>query len=286
MQFPSVAVRAITPVGFLALASILAPGNALVTAGDYSDNAWTILLAGTHEKSGEKRALAVATLDLLPDEPKAVKAAEEALQDSNPGVRLAAVTALGDMDARASLPKIKALLETAGGKELMAIAAVLKKFNDPEGYEIYYEILTGTRKAGGGILAGLKDKKNLERMGIEEALGFVPYSGIGIGAYYYLKQNESANNNLLVVSAIALANDPDPATEKALIQASYDAKDPVKVAALRALAKRGDPAALKEIEPAMHSEKSIVSYTAAAAVVRLSNVPHYRRPTEANARKR
>ena len=41
----------------------------------------------------------------------------------------------------------------------MAIAAVLKKSYDPEGYEIYYEILTGKRKGSGSILDGIKDKK-------------------------------------------------------------------------------------------------------------------------------
>ncbi|HLH01704.1 MAG TPA: HEAT repeat domain-containing protein [Bryobacteraceae bacterium] len=237
----------------------------------YEDSAWSILVAGMQDKSAERRAQAISSLDLLAGEPRAIAAAESALKDTSSGVRVAAINALGDMNARASLPKIKALIADADGKMLVAIAAVLKKFEDPEGNEIYYEILTGTRKAGGGILSGIKDRKNLERMGIEEAIGFVPFGGIGLGAYYYFRQNASANSGLLALAALALATDPDPATEKALIQASYDDADPVKVAALRALAKRGNPAVIEQIGPAMQSDKPIVSYTAAAAVLRLSH---------------
>lgn len=164
----------------------LLPGGAST-----SSKAWTILQAGVHDKSPEKRAQAVSALGLIAGDPMAVETAEHALQDSTPDVRKAAVTALGDMNSRASLPKIKALLKHSDAKTVVVIAAVLKKFNDPQGYEIYYEILTGERKAGGRILDGIKDKKNLEKMGVEEGLGFVPFGGIGVGAYDYFKKNDS-----------------------------------------------------------------------------------------------
>jgi HEAT repeat protein len=167
------------------------------------------------------------------------------------------------------LPKIKALLKHSDAKTVVAIAAVLKKFNDPEGYEIYYEIVTGERKGGGGILDGVKDKKSLEKMGVEEAVGFILFGGIGIGAYDYFKQNDSSNVNAAAVTA--LAQDRDPASERALVRASFGGKEIVQIAALRALAKRGDPAVEKDIEPAMYSEKSLISYTAAATVVHLTS---------------
>ena len=240
------------------------------TPKKYGDAAWSILQTGLHEKNADRRAQATSCLDLLPAEPRALSTAESALDDPSETVRVAAINALGEMNARASLPKIKALAQGTDGKTLVAIAAVLKKFNDPEGNEIYYEILTGSRKAGGGILSGIKDRKNLERMGIEEAIGFVPFGGVGLGAYYYFRQNASASSAVLALAALALANDPDSTSEKALIQASFNDPDPVKVAALRALAKRGNAAVIDEIAPGMYSDKPIVSYTAAAAVLRLS----------------
>jgi HEAT repeat protein len=163
----------------------------LLPGRESTSKAWTILQAGAHDKSAEKRAQAVSALGLISGNPMAVETAEHALQDSNSDVRKAAVTALGDMNSKASLPKIRALLKHSDAKTVVAIAAVLKKFNDPQGYEIYYEILTGERKAGGGILDGIKDKKSLEKMGAEEALGFVPFGGIGVGAYDYFKNNGS-----------------------------------------------------------------------------------------------
>lgn len=88
---------------------------------------------GAHDKSVEKRAQAVSALGLITADATAVDTAEHALQDSKSDVRRAAVTALGDMSSRASLPKIRVLLEHADAKTVVAIAAVLKKFNDPLG---------------------------------------------------------------------------------------------------------------------------------------------------------
>jgi HEAT repeat protein len=250
----------------------LLSGCGLLSArGESANQAWKILQAGVHDNSANRRVQAVSALGLIAGDARAIKTAEHALQDSKAEVRRAAVTALGDMGSRASLPKIKALVEHSDVKTVLAIAAVLKKFKDPQADDIYYQILTGERKAGGGILDGLKDRKSLEKMGVEEALGFIPFGGIGIGAYDYLKQNNSSNANVKAVAATALAQDRDPASKKALIQASFGGKEIVQVAALRALARCGDPTVAKDIEPAMYSERSLISYTAAAAVVHLSS---------------
>jgi HEAT repeat protein len=236
---------------------------------------WKLLNEGAQEKSADKRAQAVSALGLIPGNPQAIKLTENALQDSNSAVRNAAVSALAEMGAKSSIPKIKALLTNSDAQAVVVIAAALKQLNDPEGYEIYYEILTGRRKGSGGILAGIKDRKAVEKMGIEEALGFVPFASIGIGAYDYIKTNTSLTVN--AVAATALALDPDPAAEKALVQATFDSKEVVKVAALRALAKRGDPAVVTDIAHQMYSDKSVVCYTAAAAVVHLTDEKGKRR---------
>ena len=233
------------------------------------DHAWKALKDGVQEKSADKRAQAVSALGLIRGNAEGIRLAENALQDSNSHVRDAAINALGEMGAKSALPKLKALLKVSDARGVVTIAAVLKKFNDPEGYEIYYEILTGKRKGNGGILQGIKDRKALEKMGIEEALGFVPYASIGIGAYNYIKTNTSSA--LDVTAAAALAHDPDPAAKKALLDAAFDNKDVVKVAALRALAERGDPAVVTNIAHQMYSDKPLVSYTAAAAVVHLTD---------------
>jgi HEAT repeat protein len=246
-------------------------GCGLVSAdGKFTNQAWKILQAGVHDKSANKRVQALSALGLLAGDARAIETAELALQDPKSEVRRSAITALGDMGSKASLPKIRALLEHADAKTVVVIAVVLKKFKDPQADDIYYQILTGERKAGGGILDGLKDKKSLEKMGVEEALGFLPFGGIGIGAYDYFQQNDSSNANVNAVAATALAQHPDPASKKALIEASFGGKEIVQVAALRALANCGDSTVVKDIEPALYSDKSLIRYTAAAAVVHLS----------------
>lgn len=236
-------------------------------------NAWSILKAGTAERSSEKRAEAVSVLGLIPNDPKAADMAEAALHDQSPPVVTAAVQALGEMNDRAALPKIKALMQSADAKSIVVIAAVLQKFHDPQAFSIYYQILTGTRKTGGGILGGLKDRKNLEKMGVAEAIGLIPYSGIATGAYNYFKENNSSNLTVDATAAAALASDPDPASEKALVQACFGRKEAIEIAALRALAKRGDPAVIDQIAPSMYDGKPLVNYTAAATVVHLTEVP-------------
>ncbi len=248
---------------------LLFAGVCFLQAATPKEDAWKTLRAGIHEKGADKRTQALSALGLITGNPEAIALAEDALADPDTAVRNAAITALGELGARPSLPKIKALLPNADAHTVVTVAAVLKALHDPEGYAIYYEILTGQRKGSGGLLAGIKDRKTLEKMGIEEALGFVPYASIGIGAYNYIKANTSSAAD--VAAATELALDPDPKVEKALVNASYDGSDPVKVAALRSLARRGNPDVVKDITPEIYSGNSLVSYTAAGVVAHLSD---------------
>lgn len=254
-------------LGWLVLGT---PGPSLVAAGhSLRDEAWGILDAGLEAKTVDKRAEALAALGVAAGDETALKTLEECLQDPKPEIRTAAVAALGDMNAKSSLPKIKALLSNSDARTTLAIAAVLKKFGDPEGFEIYNELVTGERKDGQKLTDGVKDRKGLEKMGAEAAIGFLPFGGVATGAYDYISGNSKSVANVYVVAVNALADDPDPQVKKALVQAAVGGKVPVRVAALRALAKRGDATVVDEIEPAMHADKAVVSYTAAAAILHL-----------------
>lgn len=255
----------------LAAAAILCP-VCFSASGSLPAQGWSIIEAGVKQHDSGKRAQAVSVLGLLAGDRKAVRMAEAALGDSAREVAEAAVEALGEMNARRSIPKIKALIPNGDAKTIVVVAAVLRKFNDPEAYSIYYQILTGTRKAGGSIFDGIRDRKNLEKIGIEEAIGLIPYSGIATGAYNYFAQNGALNLTVEATAAEALAFDPDPKSEKALIDACFGRKEAIEVAALRALAKRGDPKVLAQIAPTMYDSKALVSYTAAAAVVHLTSL--------------
>src|SRR5215472_15579632 len=222
--------------------SLAAEGHSL------RDEAWGVLDAGLQDKSVDKRKEAIAALGVAAGDTRALKTLEECLQDPKPEIRTAAVGALGDMNAKSSLPKIKALLSDSDGKTTLAIAAVLKKFGDPEGFEIYNELVTGERKDGQKLSDGIKDRKGLEKMGAEAALGFLPFGGVATGAYDYISGTSKSAANAYVIAVNALADDPDPQVKKALVEAANGGKVPICVAALRALAKRGDPTVVNNIE--------------------------------------
>ena len=253
-------------LGWLVLGT---PCTSLAAGQSFRDEASGILRAGLQDKSVEKRVEAITALGVAAGDARALTTLEGCLQDPRPEIRTAAVAALGDMNAKSSLPKIKALLSYSDAKTTLAIAAVLKKFGDPEGFEIYNELVTGERKDGQKLTDGITDRKGLEKLGAETTIGFLPFGGAATGTYGYISHSSNSAANVYVIAVNALAEDPDLQVKKALVQAAFGGKVPVRVAALRALAKRGDPTVVNDIEPAMHSDKAVISYTAAAAILHL-----------------
>src|SRR5690348_4549096 len=88
------------------LVLILTLPSGLLAASTPLDNAWDILKDGTSASSIEKRSDATQALGLLIRNDRARLMAEKALADNVPEVRAAAATALGEMRATASIPKL------------------------------------------------------------------------------------------------------------------------------------------------------------------------------------
>ena len=238
------------------------------------EQAWQILEdACTGDKSGD-RATAVLVLGLIPNDPKSAKLAQKALTDERPEVRGAAAAALGNMQSRASIPKLKAAMEDQDPSVALAAAHSLDLMHDNSAYEVYYEILNGQRKAGKGLIASqtsmLRDPKKMAEFGFEEGIGFIPFAGIGWGAIKAIRKDDSSP--VRAAAARVLARDPDPATTKALTEATGDNSWIVQAAALEALAKRGDPSVLPTVERYVSDEKTAIKFTAAAAVIHLTAI--------------
>jgi len=81
--------------------------------------------------------------------PKLQKMAQTALQDRKPEVRIAAATAMGLMGSYVAIPGLKKALSDRNPRVVLAVAHALQVLNDPAGYEVYYEVLTGERKSAG-----------------------------------------------------------------------------------------------------------------------------------------
>jgi HEAT repeat protein len=244
------------------------------SATNPKDQAWQILGdACTGDKTGD-RATAILVLGLIPNDARSAKLAQKALTDERPEVRAAAAAALGDMQSRASIPKLKVAMEDQDPSVALAAAHSLDLMHDNSAYEVYYEILNGDRKAGKGLIASqtsmLHDPKKMAEFGFEQGIGFVPFAGIGWGAIKAIRKDDASP--VRAAAARVLARDPDPATTKALTEATGDNSWIVQAAALEALAKRGDPSTLPTVQRYLSDEKNAIKYTAAAAVIHLTAI--------------
>jgi HEAT repeat protein len=233
--------------------------------------AWhTLETACTGDKAPD-RATATRVLGLIRNDVKATKLAEKALSDPKPEVRAAAAAALGDMNSRRSIPKLKKTLDDKDPSVALAAAHSLHLMRNNSAYEVYSEILAKQRKGGKGLMSSqmstFSDPKKMAQLGFEEGIGFVPFAGIGWKAIKEVRKGDSSP--VRAAAAKVLANDPDPATTKVLEKAAGDKSWLVRAAALEALARRGDPSALETVELYIGDEKDVVRYTAAASALRL-----------------
>ncbi len=264
----------------LTVAAITLAGSSLWSADTPAQTAWGILQNAAADKSTEKRAGATQALGLITRDSKATTMAEKALEeDEKAQVRAAAATALGEMDARGSIPKLRKALSDKDPKVILAAARSLMQLkDDAPAYEVFFAVLTGQQKTGQGLVASqlqsFQNPKNLAEIGVS----FLPFGGIGTFAYNAVTRDDVAR--VRAAAANALAKDPDQQTGMALVQAVSDKSWEVRVGALQAIAKRGDPKLLQSIQGAMSDNKDVVSYTASAAVITLTNLQRASKPEE------
>jgi HEAT repeat protein len=236
------------------------------------DLALQTIQSGVKDKDWRIRVIAIRSLELVPGDDPTQKLVEETLRDSAIEVRVAAASSLGKMNARGSVPALKEALKDKNVGVILAAAGSLRALNDPSAYLVYYAVLTGERKSGEGLVAEqkktLSDPKKMAQIGFEQGIGFVPFAGIGLGAFKALTPND--DSPVRAAAAIALASDPDPKSREALVSAVQDKSWIVRVAALNAIAQRNDAAMIPEIVNAVKDARPEVKYTAAAAILRLS----------------
>lgn len=236
--------------------------------------AWDMLMNAAFSKRSADRTNGIRALGLLGDSARARELAESALKDRDSNVRAAAATALGQMHAKESVAKLEQALSDRKIPVVMAAAQSLRDLKDDKSaYNVYYELLTGERKTNDGVIAEqlqtLKNPKELAKIGFSEGIGYVPFAGIGWDAYRTLRKKDP--NPVRAVAAKVLANDPDPASARALVRATNDRDWIVRAAAVEAIAQRGDAKLLPNVERRFKDRNAKVRFTAAAAVIRLSS---------------
>lgn len=238
------------------------------------ERAWNILREGLKEPNADKRAHAVRALGLLTGNAEGEKAAVFALKDEKSHVRQAAAHALGAMRAENARGNLEEALGDSEPSVVLAAANSLLLLHDEVGYDTYYEVLTGERRASKGLikeqLDTLKDKKKVAQMGFEEGIGFIPFGGIGYEIFKTVTKNDSSP--IRAAAAKKLAHDPEPDAGEALAKAAADKNWRVRAAALDAIALREDASLISRIVSAMDDKNDVVRFTAAACVAHLSDL--------------
>lgn len=240
------------------------------------DKAWAVLQSGLSDKNTENRATAVRLLGILPEDNKARQLSLNALSDEKPEVREAATDALGRLKVTSAIPQLQDLIQH--DKEALVVlgaARALIAMDDPIGYGVFYAVLTGEKKSGGGLMEDqkkmLKDPQKLAQFGFEQGVGFVPFGGLGLTVVRSLRKDDVSP--VRAAAAKILASDPDPKSLAALEAACRDNSWQVQVAAIAAIAQRNDKSALSTVEMYLDAPKEAVRYTAAAAVIHLNDLP-------------
>jgi HEAT repeat protein len=237
--------------------------------------AWDLLMNAAFSKRTLERTDGIRALGLLRGNGQARDIAENGLKDPDPKVRAAAATALGQMHATESIPKLQRALSDNKIPVVMAAAQSLRELKDNESaFAVYYDLLTGGRKSSDGLIAQqidtLKDPKELAKIGFSEGIGYIPFAGIGWDAYRTMHKKDPTP--VRAVAATVLAHDPDPASAQALVNATEDKDWIVRAAAVEAIAQRGDASLLPKVELKFADKNPKVRYSAAAAVIRLSAI--------------
>jgi HEAT repeat protein len=231
---------------------------------------------------------AVHVLGELSDDSKAEDAGLFALTDDNADVRAAAAQALGEMGAKNARPQLHDAFKDTDPSVIIAAAHSLIQLGDDRGYDVYYAILTGKQKTGTSLTDQqrkmLKDPKKMAALGLQAGIGFVPFGGLAFTGYKMLTRDDTSP--VLAAAALMLAKDPDPKSGQALADASASTdKWLVRAATLDAIAKRGDPSLMQAAQDALADPNQQVEYSAAGAVIRLSDI-QARRAQHSQAEKR
>ena len=237
--------------------------------------AWDVLRAEIRSPKKTHRTDAIAALAVIGSRPDVLHLLEGALRDKQSTVRKTAAIALGDMQAEAAKPSLRALLDDESPDVGFAAANALWKMGDRSGREIFIATLTGERKGDGLVKSSLKsnfakysDPKTVAMTGVKEAAGaFLGPLPMGITIAQELMKDHGASAR--AACAALLAKDPSPDAVEQLTQALADKNWAVRAAAAQALAISPGKVSPQVFEPLLLDDNKSVREIAAAGIIRL-----------------
>ena len=247
-----------------------APTAAKTTPAD----GWKMLIDAAASDKLRDRSDAISALTMLDRDRKAVDIVVRALDDKEETIRMLAATSLGDMKARAAIPKLRAALDDKSPQVSFAAAQALWKMGDRSGRGIFYDVLIGERKVKPGPIKqkmqqarmDMHDPKALALIGVNEASGaFLGPFSMGVSMVEEYAKN--GGTSVQALCAQLLATDNTGETVEQLNMALSDKNWTVRAAAARSLARLNVRSALPQLKDMMQNDKSQPARLAAAAAV-------------------
>jgi len=245
------------------------------------DSSMDFLKKSLQDTNPERRRMAAAALGNAAANTNALQLLYDTMaNDKDPEVRQAAAMSLGDLKARAAIPKLKAAMEN-DPQVSFAAARSLWLMGDRSGKNIIEDEATAQLKDPTGKVAEAKleasrrlhDPNGLAKMGAEQAASALlgPFS-IGLKAATELTKDAGAQARLLALSLLSQQCNPESvsAMETAL---EGDKNEIVRAGAAKALGICGGPGEINKLSLLVTSEKYPVQLAAAATIIRLSGRP-------------
>ena len=237
--------------------------------------AWDVLRAEIRSPKKTHRTDAIAALAVIGSRSDVLHLLEGALRDKQSTVRKTAAIALGDMQAEAAKPSLRALLDDESPDVGFAAANALWKMGDHSGREIFIATLTGERKGEGLVKSSLKsnfakysDPKTIAMTGVKEAAGaFLGPLPMGITIAQELMKDHGASAR--AACAALLAKDASPDAVEQLTQALADKNWAVRAAAAQALAVSPGKVSPDVFKPLLLDDNKSVREIGAAGIIRL-----------------
>ena len=239
--------------------------------------AWDVLRDAIRSRKQTHRVEVIAALAVVGARPDVLHLLYGALKDKHSTVRKTAAIALGDMQAEAAKPQLRALLDDESPEVGFAAANALWKMGDHSGREIFITTLTGERKGEGFVKSSVKsnlakysDPKVVAMTGVKEAAGaFLGPLPMGITIAQELLKDHGASGR--AACAALLAKDPSPDAVDELTQALKDKNWAVRAAAAQALAVSPGKVSPEVFESLLVDDNKTVREIAAAGIIRLMN---------------
>ncbi len=253
----------------------------VVLAKTETEKARQIFVKALSESNPIKRKEAVEALSLVGVDNIVYGQLENALNDKDVDVQMAACASLATIKGKRSVTLLEQAMKNETPEVSFAAAKALFELGVPAGKEALLDILTGEKKTNSNYfttqkrdaLQMMKNPPALYRLAIREGVGMIPLPGAGFGAASLEGILKDSGVTGRALAATYLAREKDQASLSALREALTDKNWSVRAAAIHALALRQSTEALNDLVGLLDDKNDAVKYRAAAAYLRLSALP-------------